>query len=289
MQIVSYKSVIYTLLVILIWSFGWILTKVGLDHMPPFTFAALRFVIAAVLMLLIASIKYKCNHFSRKEWCIVILVGLTQTTLMFTFINIGMQNVSVGKASILIYSMPIWSAVLAYLFLQEPLKAKDILILCFGIIGVYFVFVPGISIESDIFGLFLLLLSAISWAVSNILVKKYFAKHNKFVLTTWQMLFGSVGLVALSFWFENPLGLSLNYIEWGILLYTSIFASVVAFTLWFSILPSLNVMSSTMPSLLIPFFVIMFDSIFLEQSVTVSVAMGLILIALSCILTALRK
>ncbi|WP_420848268.1 EamA family transporter [Photorhabdus australis] len=77
--------------------------------------------------------------------------------------------------------------------------------------------------------------------------------------------------------------------EWGILLYTSIFASVVAFTLWFSILPSLNVMSSTMPSLLIPFFVIMFDSIFLEQSVTVSVAMGLILIALSCVLTALRK
>ncbi|WP_074439133.1 hypothetical protein [Photorhabdus australis] len=63
----------------------------------------------------------------------------------------------------------------------------------------------------------------------------------------------------------------------------------MAFTLWFSILPSLNVMSSTMPSLLIPFFVIMFDSIFLEQSVTVSVAMGLILIALSCVLTALRK
>ncbi|WP_051690859.1 DMT family transporter [Photorhabdus australis] len=289
MQIISYKNVIYTLLVILIWSFGWILTKVGLEHMPPFTFAALRFVIAAVLMLLISSIKYKFNHFSRKEWCIVILIGLTQTTLMFTFINIGMQNVSAGKASILIYSMPIWSAVFAYLFLQEPLKAKDILILCCGIIGVYFVFLPGISIESDILGLFLLLLSAISWAVSNILVRKYFVKHNKFVLTTWQMLFGSVGLVALSFWFENPTGLSLNYIEWGILLYTSIFASVVAFTLWFSILPSLNVMSSTMPSLLIPFFVIMFDSIFLEQSVTVSVAMGLILIALSCVLTALRK
>ncbi len=97
-------------------------------------------------------------------------------------------------------------------FYRRPLKAKDILILCCGIIGVYFVFLPGISIESDILGLFLLLLSAISWAVSNILVKKYFVKHNKFVLTTWQMLFGSVGLVVLSFWFENPTGLSLNYI-----------------------------------------------------------------------------
>nr|WP_278343276.1 EamA family transporter [Parageobacillus thermoglucosidasius] len=47
---------LYTFLlvtIILLWSYGWVLTKIGLSYMGPFTFAALRFLLASFAMIIV--------------------------------------------------------------------------------------------------------------------------------------------------------------------------------------------------------------------------------------------
>ncbi|WP_240345837.1 DMT family transporter [Parageobacillus toebii] len=118
----KYLYIFLLVTVILLWSYGWVLTKIGLSYMRPFTFAALRFLLASIAMIVVLSF-LKASRPKGKEWIILFIMGLLQTTAMFLLINYGMMFVNVSKSSILIYSMPIWSGILGYIFLHESLGA----------------------------------------------------------------------------------------------------------------------------------------------------------------------
>ncbi|KAF0824294.1 DMT family transporter [Cytobacillus firmus] len=277
--------------IILLWSYGWVLTKVGLEYMGPFSFAALRFILASFAMIIVLMF-VKSTRPKGREWIILFIVGLLQTTAMFLLINYGMMFVSVSKSSILIYSMPIWSGILGYIFLHESLSYNKIISFILGILGLISIIgfeFFSVQNTSVIFGESLLLLAAISWASANVLVKKYFSQHNKIVVSTWQMIFGTIGVVAAAIIMEWGQPIQVTPMSIFILFYTGIIASSFCFTCWYVVLTKLDTTVASISLLFVPLVAIFLDWLLFGVNMTINIAIGAMLITLGVYLATVVK
>jgi drug/metabolite transporter (DMT)-like permease len=285
---------LYTFLlvtIILLWSYGWVLTKIGLSYMGPFTFAALRFLLASFAMIVVLFF-LKATRPKGIEWIILFIVGLLQTTAMFLLINYGMMFVNVSKSSILIYSMPIWSGILGYIFLHESLNYYKVISLVLGISGL--VSIIGfefftIQNKSVIFGECLLLLAAISWAGANVIVKKYFSNHNKIIVSTWQMIFGTIGVVVAAILMEWGQPIQFTPMSIFILIYTGVIASSFCFTCWYVVLTKLDTTVASISLLFVPLVAIFLDWLLLGEKMTVNIAIGALLVTIGVYLATVAK
>jgi drug/metabolite transporter (DMT)-like permease len=270
-----------------VWTLGWFLTEVGLESSTPFSFTAVRFVLAAVLMQLILAWRQKRDALKRVEWVWVGLIGLFQTTLMFSLATYGLLQVGIAKAAILIYSTPLWSSLLGWLFLKErftPLKCAGLMV---GCVGMVVMVSPSLSKESFI-GEALLVGSAMSWSVSSFLLKKYLPNADKLAIGTWQMTFGAIGLLVLALMVDGGVKFDVNAESLLAMLYVSIVGSVVAFSLWFYVVPRIDLLHSSMASVAVPVAVLGIEGVVLEQhldrtllSASMLIIGGIVLVFLS--------
>jgi len=270
-----------------VWTLGWFLTEVGLESSTPFSFTAVRFLLAAVLMQSILVWRQKRSALKSMEWVWVALIGLFQTTLMFSLATYGLLEVGIARAAILIYSTPLWSSLLGWLFLKErftPLKCAGLMA---GCVGMVVMVSPSLSKESFI-GEALLVGSAMSWSVSSFLLKKYLPNTDKLTIGTWQMTFGAIGLLVLTLMVDGGVKFSVNAESLLAMLYVSVIGSVVAFSLWFYVVPRIDLLHSSMASVAVPVAVLGIESVALEQhldttllSASMLIIGGIVLVFLS--------
>ena len=95
------------------------------------------------------------------------------------------------------------------------------------------------------------LTSGLSWAISNVIIKKKLQHCDQIQFTTWQMAIGTVGLFLFSFFFEH------GDAHWGLMpivyvLFAGIFPSALAFLLWTYILSKTEASKASMSLLLVP-------------------------------------
>lgn len=95
------------------------------------------------------------------------------------------------------------------------------------------------------------LTSGLSWAISNVIIKKKLQHCDQIQFTTWQMAIGTVGLFLYSFCFEH------GDAHWGLMpilyiLFAGIFPSALAFLLWTYILSKTEASKASMSLLLVP-------------------------------------
>src|SRR5699024_6989368 len=122
------------LLITSLWGYGWVPMKAGLAYMGPAMFTALRFIVGAVTLLIVAGIM-GLGIPSKKYWKHLIIVGLLQTAAVFLLVMYGLNLVDAGKSSVLLYSMPLWSSLLAIPYLKEKLSSKQMTGLGLGMLG----------------------------------------------------------------------------------------------------------------------------------------------------------
>src|SRR5690625_7893590 len=102
--------------------------------MVPFTFTAFRFIVGALTLLVVVLI-LKLGLPPKGYWKHLILVGLLQTSAVFLLVMYGLRFVEAGQSSVLLYSMPLWSGLLAVKYLGEKLTYKDVVGLFLGMRG----------------------------------------------------------------------------------------------------------------------------------------------------------
>lgn len=276
--------------IILSWSYGWVITKIGLESIPPFKFAALRFFIGSLCMLLVLLI-FRAPLFPKGLWFKTIILGLLQTTSVFLLVLYGMMFINVGQASIIIYSMPIWSAIIGYLVLKEKISSRQVIGLGISLIGLISILGLDLILSSNwnvILGEFLLMLGAISWGASNIYMKKNFTSSNKLTISAWQMIFGTIGIsiASLIMEFHKPINWSTEALL--IVLFTGIIASAYCFTGWYFILSKVNTTVASASLLFIPLLSILFEWMILGKHLTVSTLVSVIFITIGVYLVSVK-
>ncbi|AXF55232.1 DMT family transporter [Salicibibacter kimchii] len=287
------KIIIYMLMLIitLLWGYAWVLMKDALTYMGPFTFSALRFGTGSVTLLLVIWI-LKIGLPPRRYWKHLVVIGLLQTTVVFTLVMYALEFVDAGQSSVLLYSMPVWSSLLAVQFLGEKINPAKMTGLLMGIIGLFTIvgwdMWVGQPIEV-IVGQLLIIIAAIAWAISNIYYRRAVSGLSQLQVSAMQMFFGAIGitLAALAMEWGEPIifnAASIYYI-----LFTGVLASALCFTAWFFIISKIDMVTATISTLLVPIFGLTFSSILLGEDMTVGVLTGSALIIVGIIIATVAK
>src|SRR5690606_2687379 len=107
----------------MIWSYNWVVTKEALRFAGPFDFAALRAIPGSLLIfaVLIARGRPLALRAPRK----VFVVGLFQTTGFNALASWALVAGAVGKTAVLVYAMPFWTLLFAWLLLGERIRGTQ--------------------------------------------------------------------------------------------------------------------------------------------------------------------
>ena len=181
----------------LVWGYNWVVMKIGLRYSQPFTFAALRtFLGALVLFGLLVALRRPLRPRALALTC---LIGLLQTT---GFVGLTMWALSSGGAaetSVLVYTMPFWLLLMAWVVLSERLGRLQWLAVALAFCGLILVLSPWhlSGLESSL----LAVAAGFVWAASAVVAKVLQRRRevDLLSLTAWQMLLGSVPLIVIAF------------------------------------------------------------------------------------------
>ncbi len=273
-------NIVLLLFVVVTWGYTWVLMKIVLRFMDPFSFATLRFVIGSLAML--PFLYTKGISFPKgKEWLDYIKVGLLQTTGMFAFTLFGMKFVNAGKTAVLVYTMPFWTSLLAHFYLKEKLNTSRWLGVISGGVGILFILGWDTLANQNariLFGEFLIIMGAVSWALANIVVKKRRPNEDPYLVNGLQMPIGTLGLILLALPAGGLLRIKWTLVSVGIILFTGIVASTINFTIWFYLLKKLDTHTATSSSMLVPVAALLFDWLQLGKPPDTGVIVGGVLI-----------
>lgn len=279
------------LTVTLLWGYAWVLMKEVLAYMGPFTFSSFRFGTGSIVLLLIVWLSKK--GFPLKQyWKQLIILGILQTSIVFLAVMYGLRFVDAGKSSVLLYSMPMWSSLLAAKFLSEKLTPAKFIGLLIGMIGLLTILGWDIWIGQDIkvlFGELLIIIAAVSWAISNVYYRLKLQHLPKLETNAYQMLFGTIGMILARLFVEwgQPIDLNVHSIYY--ILFTGILASALCFTAWFLILSIIDMVTATISTLLVPIFGLLFSSLIIDEKMSVGVMIGSGLIIFGIIVAQMTK
>lgn len=258
----------------LIWGLNWVVMKTANTYFPPILFVTWRFGTGALILLAFAYWR-KIPFPDKKFLPWIILTGVLMLVLNNIAAQVGMQSISAGMAAVLNYTAPLWTAILAHFTLNERLTRLK----CFGIflaiVGLYVLM--GLQGVEDLTAAFIIILGAIAMAVANIIVKLKLSKGNMVQLTTWQMVFGAIVLVAYSSIFPQ------GEIHWCLtavlcVIYNGALASALAFFLWNYVLTHIEASSASIATLVAPIVGVLGGVFILGEPFTVQIVVGIILI-----------
>ncbi|UJL45383.1 DMT family transporter [Virgibacillus sp. NKC19-16] len=279
------------LIITLLWGYAWVLMKEVLAYMGPFTFSSFRFGIGALTLLLVVWI-LKIGLPPRRYWEHLIIVGILQTSIVFLLVMYGLEFVDAGKSSVLLYSMPMWSSLLAVKFLGEKITPAKMTGLLIGMLGLLTIL--GWDIWSGqrievIFGEVLIIIAAISWAIANIYYRLNVQELPKIQASAFQMFFGAVGIIIVTLFMEwgEPVVLNTHSIYY--ILFTGVLASALCFTVWFFIISKIDMVTATISTLLVPIFGLVFSSILLGEQMSIGVLAGSAFIIIGIIIATVTK
>ncbi|MFD0694461.1 DMT family transporter [Paenibacillus sp. GCM10027628] len=222
--------------------------KMGLAYFSPLLLVGCRFTLAGLIMALV--VRRRPHPGAIRQWGKILSVGLFQTAGVMGCIFLSLRTITAGESSILTFTNPLLVIVLGTLFLGAKYRISQWIGVIIGCVGVFITL--GVHMQLQM-GTLLGMGSAISWAISTLLIKKWGASLDVWVLTAYQMLFGGLLLLVFGLTMETP-KLIIGVSALWILLWLAIMASIVQFASWFYLLKQGDPGKTSAFLFLAPFF-----------------------------------
>ena len=267
------------------WGYTWVLAKQALSFAPPFAFAAERCVGGA--LALFVALKLMGRPLKLIAPGATLAIGLAQVAGFMTFSTWALVEGGPGKTAVLIFTMPIWTLLLAWPILGERIRGAQWLAAASTLIGLLLIIEPW-NMHTSLFSKFLGVMAALCWAIGTVLVKRLRSKQKVGLLslTTWQMLIGAVPLVLLALVIpEHHTDWTANYI--GILAFMSVVSTAFCWWLWITLLDQVPAWEASLSVLGTPVVAILSARLTLGEDFTFGEVAGILLIALGLALLSL--
>ena len=142
------------ILLSVLWGGAFFCVGVAVDEIPPLTVALSRVGIAAVALLALSWFLGHSLPRTFSAWTPFLIMGLLNNVLPFSFLNAGQTMISVGLASIMNATTPLFTALVMASFREERLTTHRIIGVLLGIAGVWIISEPNaLSADAKILGI----------------------------------------------------------------------------------------------------------------------------------------
>ncbi|MCA1573328.1 MAG: EamA family transporter [Acidobacteria bacterium] len=263
------KSRLVWLLLCCIWGSTWLFIKLGLEDLPPLTFAGIRFFIAVTILFSLITIRRLSLPRTVRDWMLLAMTGGLAFSLNYGLLFWGEQFISSGLAALLQATIPAFGLVIAHFYLPgERMTPARILGVVLGVLGVALVFSSQLEIAGPkaLAGCTALVLSSVCAAYSNVLVKAYGKQLDPAILAGGQMFFGMIPLLLIGIPLEgNPLRFRWTPMAWLALFYLAIVGSVIAFLLYYWLVRNMEVTKTMLIALVTPVVAVTLGMLILDE------------------------
>jgi drug/metabolite transporter (DMT)-like permease len=156
-----------------IWGGMYVVSKVVLDIIPPFSLVALRLLLGALTLLIVLNVR-GFPKITRKQFWQVVGVGLVGYGISLSLQFLGTKLSTAGNGSLVTSATPAFVLIFAWILLQETITWRRLTSLLLATLGVVAVIDPrSAQLNPDLFlGNLLLIGAAITWALYSVLVRK---------------------------------------------------------------------------------------------------------------------
>jgi drug/metabolite transporter (DMT)-like permease len=256
------------------WGTAWVTMRMALDQIPPFSMRVATLSLGATVLTSFALWQgRRIAVVHRRTWIHICMASLFNIVGFSIFTPFAQLSAETSRVAIMVYTMPIWAAMLALPILGERLTPTRIAALALCVAGMVILISPLARIGIPV-GIMLAVGAAMSWAAGTVYLKWANLEGDPMAITIWQLVFGVVVVAICVPVFEG--GLHLNAGAWSLfgLIYSGIIGSGLCYFLWFGIVRRLPASTAALGVLASPVIGIITAMIVLGERPTWSDAIG---------------
>jgi drug/metabolite transporter (DMT)-like permease len=266
----------------LLWSFAFVAGKIGVTDCPPLILLTARFSLAGILILGITALRGEAwSSLTWRDAAVFAVLGVANNALYLGLGYTGLKTVSAGLGGLIVSANPVFTAVLAAVFLGEALTWRKVTGLLLGIAGVGFIVWHRMSVGSDsLHGILFTLASLASIVVGTILFKVLAPKGSLWVGNGVQNLAAGIVLLPIAFTFSDVSDIVPSARLFGAFAFLVLGGSILAYLLWFHLLKVCGATAASAYHFLMPPLGMLFAFLVLGEHVEFRDLLGIIPVAL---------
>src|SRR5262245_27111266 len=270
-------AVLYSL-ICLIWGSTWVGIKVGLDGVPPFLSAGLRFLLSAAVAGLVVAWRRKPFTLTRDDKICVLSLGLLVFWLDYACVYWAEIYISSGLTAVLFSTMPLMTALLAAFWTRsETLSPRKVAGILIGVAGTVLLFWPTERVGTmQVLAMLSTLTGSFLAAINLVTMKKYGQHSDPFVLNVLGMAIGSAGLLLMSAGLERWSAVVWTRSNVLAIFYLSLVGSVTAFSIYYYLIKHLDATVVSLTTLIIPIVALALGRVLLGEVVTPAAIVGIV-------------
>lgn len=253
MQTLSRQQLIGLVLLTLVWGINWPIMKLGVSDYPPLTFRMLSMwlglpVLALGLMVLKVPFRIPRAHWRELFW-----LALTNMFVWHALIILAVKSLTSGRAAILGYSMPIFSALLGAFIFGNKLIPRAWLGVAAAALGVVLLLWHELTnLAGKPLGVMYALFAALTWALGTHLLRRTKLTVPTLSISFWMTAMTTIVMTLLSVIFEHDQWKAPSVSTWGAIGYNAVLIFGFAHAVWFYLARNLPPVASSLSVMLIP-------------------------------------
>lgn len=281
----SVKDMLLALCVVVAWGVNFVVIKLGLQGMPPFLLAGLRFSLVA----------FPAIFFVRRppiplRWLVVygMSISFGQFAFLFLAIKLGMPA---GLASLVLQAQAFFTLLLGALLLAEKLRWNHIVGIIIATLGMFMLATAGMEGQTSagitLTTMMLTLSAALSWGLGNITNKIIMRNRSVPImsLVVWSALVPVIPFFACSLLFDGEAAIVNSLLHIGLqtvlaLFYLAFVATIVGYAIWGNLLSRYETWRVAPLSLLVPVVGIVTAALVLDEHLSGQQMLGAAVIIL---------
>jgi probable blue pigment (indigoidine) exporter len=201
------------------------------------------------------------------RWWRLIWAALLNVSAWMGLTTVSLLWLNAGEAATLAYTMPVWTALLAWPILSERLVPRRIAALVLGIGGIA-ILVGGNGLSIDVAklpGVVIVLTAAMLFALGTVLSKRWRIDMAPIAATAWQVGIGCIPLLGASAILEHPHLFEMPWFGWAALSYTAVVSLGICYLTWFAALRRVEAGTAAIGMLLTPIVGVMASAVALGE------------------------
>ena len=277
----------------LIWGASFLFIKLGVHDMSPLVLVLVRSSSGAIALglVMVATRRPLLSRDWRQRIVPFAVIAVVNGLLPWALIAWGEQHISSGLASILNSTTTLWTALLIFWVIpSERPSALNYLGVLIGISGVAILVLPDIEshgVTGSVLGVLAVVAAAISYAVAALLVRTRLRGMDVF-----QQSFGQLAVTSL---LAVPIAapaipsVHLAWLSMGAVLALGVGGSGIAYLLYYYTMNTLGAVRATGVTFVVPLTAVFWGVFLLDESLSVPVVAGMVVILAGVVLTNLRR
>ncbi|MDB5517118.1 MAG: protein of unknown function transrane [Tardiphaga sp.] len=249
------------------WGLNWPVMKHLLTEWPPLSARGLAGLAGGGLLALLAVGRGQSLRVPPLQWPRLLLSAFLNVTVWMTLMGLALVRLPASEATVLAYTMPIWTMLMAWPILGERMTLKRVLALLMAFAGIIALmggngFAAG---TAKLPGVIMILGGAVAFGLGTVVAKGLPRSLPVLSSSALQICIGSVPVALAGLLFEHAHFEALTGAGWAMLAYMALIAFCIAYFCWFAALERLPASVAAIGTMVVPVIGVIVSAVALHE------------------------